>query len=275
VAAAFALPPVVDELVNGNVHLFLGGLFALAWLGLRRHDARGDRIAGLALGVATVIKLFPVLAIVWLAFRARWAPIRWSIVGAVALSLMTLPITGIQPWLDYPTVLANMAAPIDTSAALSPTVWLAPLFGFGLARWVVLAAALVVLWWFARRADERVGYAAAIVLALVATPALWTHYLSMLVVPMLLALGAGVSLPVVGVVYLLLSAGRQAALGDLVWITVRLLPTLGLLGLLGALGWRAVRPRADAPATMAEAGDRAMTVDVMSAHDGAGMRAQA
>jgi hypothetical protein len=246
VAAAFALPSVIDELVNGNVHLFLAGLFALAWLGLRRHDAAGDRAAGIALGFATVIKLFPVLPLVWLALRGRWRPVGWSMVGMLALSLATLPITGIQPWLDYPTVLANMAAPIDVSASLSPTVWLEPFIGFAAARLVVLAIVIVALVWIARRTDERTGFAAAIVLALLATPALWTHYLSMLVVPMLLALGAGVATGLVAVAYLMLSAGYQAALGEAVWITVRLLPTLGMLLVLAAL---AVRGRSERPAT--------------------------
>ena len=246
VGAAFALPPVVDELVNGNVHLFIGGLLAVAWIGLRRADAGGDRAAGLALGIATVIKLFPAVLLVWLVLRGRWRPVGWAVVGAAALSLLTLPVTGIQPWLDYPTVLANMAAPIDVSASLSPTVWLAPVLGFGLARVVVTVAVLVVLAWAARRTDERVGYAAAIVLALLATPALWTHYLSILVVPMLLALGAGVPAAAVGLAYLLMSAGYQAALGDAVWITIRLLPTLGMVVLLVALlrRGRAVPPPA-------------------------------
>ena len=235
VGAAFALPPVVDELVNGNVHLFIAGLMAAAWIGLRRHDAAGDRAAGIALGIATVVKLFPVLLLLWLVLRGRWRPVGWAVAGALGLAVLTLPVTGVQPWLDYPTVLANMAAPIDVSASLSPTVWLAPLLGFGLARVVVTAAVLAVLLWVSRRADERVGYAAAIVLALLATPALWTHYLSILVVPMLLALAGGVPAAIVGLAYVLLSAGYQAALGDAVWITIRLLPTLGMLVLLVAL----------------------------------------
>ncbi|HXI45100.1 MAG TPA: glycosyltransferase family 87 protein, partial [Candidatus Acidoferrales bacterium] len=210
VGAAFALPPVVDELVNGNVHLFIAGLMAAAWIGLRRHDAAGDRAAGIALGIATVVKLFPVLLLLWLVLRGRWRPVGWAVAGALGLAVLTLPVTGVQPWLDYPTVLANMAAPIDVSASLSPTVWLAPLLGFGLARVVVTAAVLAVLLWVSRRADERVGYAAAIVLALLATPALWTHYLSILVVPMLLALAGGVPAAIVGLAYVLLSAGYQA-----------------------------------------------------------------
>jgi hypothetical protein len=65
--------------------------------------------------------------------------------------------------------------------------------------------------------------------------------MSVLVVPLLLALGAGVAPWIVGLIYLLLSAGYQAALGDAVWITIRLFPTIGMLALLAALLGRAPR----------------------------------
>ena len=46
-AGVFTFPPVVGELVLGNVHLELLGLFAVAWYGVRRGDGRGEAIAGL------------------------------------------------------------------------------------------------------------------------------------------------------------------------------------------------------------------------------------
>jgi hypothetical protein len=249
VAAAFALPPVVDELVNGNVHLFLVGLLTVAWLGIRRADAApdhpaGDAAIGIALGIATVIKLFPGLLLLWLALRGRWRAVGWAVSAALALALVTLPITGLEPWAQYPTVLVNMSAPIDTSAALSPVTWLAPLLGFDVAKWLVWGLVALAVVWLAGRSNgslaaERVGFAATAVLALAATPALWTHYLSVLVVPLLLALASGVAPALLGLAYVLLSAGYQAALGDAVWVTVRLLPTLGVLVLLAALLWRA------------------------------------
>ena len=68
VAAAFALQPVVDELVNGNVNMLLVCLLTVGWLGLRRSAAAadsagpaatgngfGDAAAGVALGAATLI----------------------------------------------------------------------------------------------------------------------------------------------------------------------------------------------------------------------------
>jgi len=43
VAAAFAFPPVVAELVLGNVNILLLGLLTAAWLAVRRGDRRGER----------------------------------------------------------------------------------------------------------------------------------------------------------------------------------------------------------------------------------------
>jgi alpha-1,2-mannosyltransferase len=98
--ACFALPPVIDEFINGNVHLFLVALLGVAWWGISRGDGAGDRAAGLAIGVATLIKLFPGLIVLWFLVTGRVRAAAWSVVGLVALTLVTLPITGIQPWLD-------------------------------------------------------------------------------------------------------------------------------------------------------------------------------
>ncbi len=71
VAGAFAFPPVVGELVMGNVHLLLLGLLTAAWLGVRRASPRGDLLAGVAVGVAAVIKVFPGLLLLWFLLTRR------------------------------------------------------------------------------------------------------------------------------------------------------------------------------------------------------------
>ena len=181
--------------------------------------------------------------LLWLVLRGRWRPVGWAIGAAAVLALASIPITGTEPWVQYPTVLLNMAGPTDTAAALSPASWLAPVLGFDVAKWLVWLVVALLTAWVARRADPRVGFAATTVLALLATPALWTHYLSVLVVPFLLALAGAVAPVVLGVAYLLLSAGYQAALGDAAWITIRLLPTLGVLVLLAAPLWPTIMRR--------------------------------
>ncbi|HJP89241.1 MAG TPA: glycosyltransferase 87 family protein [Candidatus Limnocylindrales bacterium] len=249
VAGALAFPPVVGELVLGNVHLLLLGLLTLAWLAVRRGTQRGEWVAGAAIGVAAVIKVFPGFLVLWFLLTRRWRAAAGAAVAAVAVSVVALPFTGIQPWLDYPTVLANLSAPADVTDTLAPTVWLAPYLGFLAARILVTLAALVLLWLAATRARGTAAgaeghgddgtlarsFAAAVVLSVLIAPAIYQHYLTLLVLPLILALGAGVRLRYVAVAYLLMWGGQQDALGEFAWIVNRALPTAGALVLLFGL----------------------------------------
>ena len=235
VGAAFALPPVVGELVLGNVHLLLLGLFGAAWLGIRRGTLNGERIAGFAIGVAAVVKVFPALLLLWFLLRRRWTAGIFTLLGAALAALVALPLTGLQPWLDYPTVLANLSAPSDTRDTLAPAVWLAPWLGFAPARVVVTAAGAAALAWSALRHEERTSFAVAIVASLLVAPALYHHYLAILVLPLVLGLASRVAPLALVAAYLLLWGGQQDAFGDLSWIVNRGLPTAGVLVLFGGL----------------------------------------
>jgi glycosyl transferase family 87 len=285
VGAAFAFPPVVAELVLGNVNILLLGLFTAAWLGIRRSmpaapsslapapvadaatgianqegirphaadDPQRDRtaatsapatgtaatataaaITGVAIGLATVVKLFPGVLVLWLLLTRRYRAAAWAVIAAAVFVAITLPVTGLQPWLDYPTVLANLSAPKDTTDTLAPTVWLAPFIGFTLARMLVTIAGLAILVWTARsKASTSASFAIAVLVSVLIAPALYQHYLAILVLPMILALGAGIPLRWIGLAYLLMSGGQQDALGDFAWIVNKGLPTAGVLLLLG------------------------------------------
>jgi hypothetical protein len=78
-----------------------------------------------------------------------------------------------------------------------------------------------------------------VVLSVLVAPALYHHYLALLVLPFLLGLGAGVPLRYLAIAYFLMWGGQQTALGDLAWIVNRAMPTAGALLLLGALLWPA------------------------------------
>ncbi|HEX8025063.1 MAG TPA: glycosyltransferase family 87 protein, partial [Candidatus Limnocylindrales bacterium] len=213
VAAAVAFPPVIDELVVGNVHLLLVGLLTAAWVGVKRGGPGGDRLAGIAVGAAALVKVFPGLLIVWFALTGRWRAVAWSIAAALVLAALSLPITGLQPWLDYPTVLANLSLTPDATDALAPTFWLAPYLGFTVARLAVTAAGLALLLWVVSRtrvrgvpelarADQRIPFATTIVLSVLMTPALYTSYLTVLLVPLVLGLAVGLPLGWLGLAYL-------------------------------------------------------------------------
>lgn len=268
VAGAFAFPPVVGELVLGNVHLLLLGLLTLAWLGIRRGDSRGELVAGIAVGIAAIIKVFPGVVLVWFLLTRRFRAAAGVLIGAAAFTLLTLPITGIEPWTQFPTVLANLSAPSDTTDTLAPTVWLAGVVGFTPARVIVTIAGLALLAFSAlastagprdEDAPPPIGYrhsptsrsfAIAVTVAVLIAPALYHHYLALLVLPTLLALGAGVPLRWIALSYFLMWGGEQAAFGDLAWVVNRAMPTLGALVLLAALALPTRRPipQSSAPA---------------------------
>jgi hypothetical protein len=235
-AAAFAFPPVIGELVLGNVHLLLLGLLTLAWLGVRRGDGRGEWIAGVAVGVAAVVKVFPLVLLLWFPLTRRSRAAAGVVVGAAVFTLVTLPITGIEPWLQYPTVLANLSAPATTTDTLAPTVWLSEAIGFTAARLIVTVVGLALLAWAALRLDSTRSFAVAVVVSVLIAPAVYHHYLALLVLPLILGLSAGVPLRWLALGYFLMWGGQQRALGDLAWIVNRAMPTAGALVLLGALG---------------------------------------
>ncbi len=258
VAAAFAFPPVVSELALGNVHLLLLGLLAIAWLGVRRGDTRGDWTAGLAVGIAAVVKVFPGLLIVWFLASRRYRAAAGVVIGALVVTLAALPFTGLQPWRDYPTVLANLSAPADTTDTLAPTVWLAPTLGFDVARWLVAAfgLALVALVGLGVRRDMpstrstalAASFGVAVTASILIAPALYHHYLAILVLPLLLGLVAGIPVRWLALAYLLMWGGQQTAFGEWSWVVNRAMPTAGALVLLTvllvqAVAWRPIAAR--------------------------------
>jgi hypothetical protein len=85
------------------------------------------------------------------------------------------------------------------------------------------------------RAMTARSFATAVSISILIAPGMYHHYLALLVLPMLLALGAGVPLRWVAVSYFLMWGGDQPLLGDLAWTINRVLPTAGALVLLAAL----------------------------------------
>ncbi|MFI5253972.1 MAG: glycosyltransferase family 87 protein [Candidatus Limnocylindrales bacterium] len=237
-AAVLSFPPVVAELVLGNVHMELLGLFALAWYGMRRGDRPGEAIAGLAIALAGLVKVLPFLVLVWFIGTRRWRAAAWTLGGALVMAALTLPVTGLQPWLDVPTVLANHGAPADVTDALAPAVWLGAMTGPFLARVIVVAVGIAAVAWAARRLSEPASYALTVAAATLIAPSLFHHYLSMLVLPLLLALVASRRRGWIAVAYLAMWGGQQPALGALGWLLNRALPAAGaLLVPAGLLRW--------------------------------------
>ncbi len=250
VGAAFAFPPVVGELVMGNVHLLVLALLAGAWVALRRPEAgRSAAVAaGVLIGIATLIKIFPAVLILWFVLRQRWTSAVAAVAAMAVLAIATLPVIGLQPWLDYPTVLLNLGPPVDTRDTVAPIVWLSSVVPPTVARLLVVGAGVAIVAWTSQRRSEAVSFGVAVAVAVLIAPALYHHYLAILVLPMLLAIRSAPPIWWIALAYVLMFGGEQAVLGEHVWIVNRLLPTLGavlvLVGLVVRGAARSGRPSA-------------------------------
>ncbi len=237
VGAAFAFGPAVGELIIGNVHLLILGLLAGAWLAVRRDTPRGEIVAGALVGVAALIKVFPGLLIVWFLLSGRYRAAAAAVVAMAAIAVATLPVVGLGSWLDYPIVLLNLGPPVDERDVLAPTAWLSAFMAPAVARIVVTAAAMGVIVWVTRHRPVPVGFAVTVALSVLIAPALYPHYLAIMLLPLLLALRHAPSLAWIGLAWLLMNGFEPEALGDAVAIVSRVVPTIGALLVVVTLVW--------------------------------------
>lgn len=148
-----------QPLINGNVQPVLMAGLALV--------PRYRRVGAVALAVGTMLKLHPVLGLIWYAGRRDWQALRWYIGASAALLLVQVP------WL------ADFVRYYTTNPDSSPTLY----EGFGLRLfgdipWLTVTAVLgVVAFWFA---NGRLGWFANLVFQLVALPRLLPTNLALL-----------------------------------------------------------------------------------------------
>ena len=93
----------------------------------------------------------------------------------------------------------------------------------------------------------------AVTVSVLIAPAVFHHYLAVLVLPLLLALAADVSPIIVVAAYFLMWGGQQPALGDWAWVLSRVPQTLGWALLL--VGLARVRRRVDVTVSDSRAHD--------------------
>lgn len=235
VGATLALPAVGFEFVMGNVHLLLATLFVVAWLSVRRDTRGGDIVAGVAIGIAMLIKVFPAVVVLWFVLARRGTAAVAAVISAVVLAAATVPVVGLETWLEYPRVLANLGPPQDLWSSVAPASMLAEFIDFNVARVVVIAVGLAILVWSAWRQPAPTSFSVAVMVSLLIVPTMYVHYLAVAVVPLLLlALHSRAWTPSL-LVYIALFIGSQAALIDLQPAAIRVLALMAAIAPLVAL----------------------------------------
>jgi hypothetical protein len=122
---------------------------------------------------------------------------------------------------------------------------------------VALAGLAILVATAIRRANEPATFATAVLVSILVAPAVYHHYLALLVLPFLLGLAAGVRIRWLALAYFLMWGGQQTAAGEFAWILNKGLPTVGALVLLAAVGAAANQRRLTTQTVGVPAGDPA------------------
>ena len=198
IAAVPLMFPFAIGLLFGNLDVFFPLAFGLVLLGVLSPTSTGTAASsGAATGLASVAKLHPASVALWLLARSPSAPdARRMVVAAIVVVLgvvgLSVAVGGIQPWLDYASVVrAGSGADLVDARNAGPAAQLALTFGGGgagaeaLARTLqipVTILALVATVAVALRMREPAeSLAWAVALSLIVLPVTWYHYPSALI----------------------------------------------------------------------------------------------
>ncbi len=202
VAVSLVCHPLWSHVHQGQLGMALVFLTSLCW----RLD-RGNRpwLAGLCLGAAAAIKLFPGFLFLPFVLRRRWRAVLSGVASAAVLSIATLAVLGFSTYRAYvyevlPAVAKYRGACHNLSLCgmahklWAPVAHWMPVSFVGVSPrpvvatcvWLLFGALVVALvWWAVRRGpdDWDVGFSAAIVAMLLVGPITWDHYLLFLLLP--------------------------------------------------------------------------------------------
>ena len=186
----------------GQLNFLLAALLTFGWAA----DRRGYQTwAGVAIGLAAGLKLFPGFVLLYFLFAGRWRAAAVTVLAAAVVNAVALGLFGVGAFETYtrdvlPTLTdfqrawRNVSwngfaqrlfdphpAQSGTDAAGNPQL--------AKAVWAVGCLVIVAgVWWAGRlakkSADPDRGWAAAVVGMLLVSPITWTHYFVLLVVPL-------------------------------------------------------------------------------------------
>jgi alpha-1,2-mannosyltransferase len=188
IAAIVVFPPLSIHLALGQLGLFIALLVGVDYLVL----ATPNRLRGVATGVATAIKIYPVVFIVAYALRREWRAVATSVGSALATALIALAL---WPSLTVAFVRRQVLSGRELTHFLHNAHYLAsssspftiffrwPFSGGPLAHvlgWAASLGAVALGLWAATRLYSRGRVASSFVMVLAASalagPVTWDHY---------------------------------------------------------------------------------------------------
>jgi len=237
VKAMLAAPlflPFSIALLFGNFDAWYPLLYGALLLATYRTSGRATWVAaGAAVAIVTIAKLHPAVLGLWILVRAltdgdgRWPTVLLaSVLTGLAIVAGSLALGGLQPWLEYVTVIrAGTGSALVDPRNLGPVSLVAQATGIGgsgltIAQAAVSIAAAVVAMLAAWRVKDGVAsLALAFTASLVVLPVTWYHYpVALVPIGLALAIARPGSRPLVTVAIAV--AGLAIAIAPLLWLAV-------------------------------------------------------
>jgi hypothetical protein len=189
--AAFLSWPVLHSLRLGQVNELLVLCLALLW---HYRDRVVRPAAAAAVAISAKLLLWPVAA--FLLFERRYRTAALTAALAALGTLASWALIGFAGFATYPRMLGDLSR-VEAAAGVSPVSLVTALGGsrtLGTCLGVAIAGALIALAWRLSRSEAsptggtgaRRALALLIVAALAASPLVWPHYLTLLLVPIAL-----------------------------------------------------------------------------------------
>jgi len=204
-AIALLFQPAIDTLQYGQVDIVILAGVALAYLALR---SGRPGWSGFPLAIATLLKLYPAVLVIYLALKREWRALVSFVVSLVALIVVSIPFLGLGPWSSYLTEVLPRSGGGTTwvenqsfvgflGRLLTDRIELedfpanpalqAQIVGIGGYVWA--AALLGISCWFARKRSTRqstdyaLGFALFAVVSVLVLPVAWYHYVTLMLLP--------------------------------------------------------------------------------------------
>jgi alpha-1,2-mannosyltransferase len=188
--------PVLAAIRDGQISVVVAALATAAWLLLRRCD---ERRAGIAVGCATALKVYPGLLVLFLVAHSRRA--FWWALATVAFSVAAVAaIAGPHTWVEYRDIAGLIARSFERSpgnlSVLARIAQIVP--DWAAVVYPAIAAGMLMASVAVRPRDVSgfepldSSFALFATLALLLSPVAWHHYLCLLVQPLVLLLARAV-----------------------------------------------------------------------------------
>jgi hypothetical protein len=194
--------PVLVTLFYGQLTLVLLLLLTGTWIA---HRSKRPITAGILLGLAAAIKLFPAFLLVFFVLRRQWKTVAAAMVSLLVVTALTAAVLGVDTYWTYARDVVPRVALFRSgwNNVSLPGLW-TKLFDPGITRiepvwesmlmaqtgtWLSCCLVVIVLGWITLRddQDDDRAFALTVTAMLLVSPITWDHYATLLLLPLALA----------------------------------------------------------------------------------------